>query len=46
MKKNYINPNTIIVEVKNQSLLVQYSTTEAASDATTLSRRGDWDDEE
>ena len=48
MKKNYINPTTIIVTVKTQSLLVNYSTTEAASDAVSLGRDDDfdWDDEE
>ena len=48
MKKQYKSPATTIVEVKIESLLVDYSNTQAASDAVTLSREGNssWDDED
>lgn len=47
MKKQYNSPATTIVEVKIESLLVDYSNTQAAKGATTLSREGnsDWEDE-
>ena len=49
MKKIYVTPATIRVEIKTQSLLVQYSQTKAASDASVFSREGDssfFDDDE
>ena len=48
MKKTYITPATVCVEIKANTLLVQYSNTEAGSNATVLSRgnRSSWDDEE
>ena len=47
MKKIYNSPVTTIVEVKIESLLVDYSNTEAAKNATVLSREGNnnWEDE-
>jgi hypothetical protein len=49
MKKFYVTPKTEMIEVKSDALLAQFSSTEAASDATALSRdggNGNWDDEE
>lgn len=52
MKKSYIIPETFTVKIKTDSLLVQYSSTQAASDAVSLSREGgrhsdiDWGDED
>lgn len=50
MKKSYIVPTTIKVEIKANPLLIQYSNSEAAAGATSLSREGNrnnsWDDEE
>lgn len=48
MKKTYISPNTNVIEVKMESLLVEYSNSTAAEGASALSRQSDssWDDEE
>jgi len=47
MKKTYISPNTNVIEVKMESLLTQFSSSEASKDATVLSRQSNgWDDEE
>lgn len=48
MKKTYISPNTSVIEVKMESLLVQASGSEASSSAVSLSRQSNssWDDEE
>lgn len=47
MKKIYVTPMTDTIEVRMDSLLVQYSNGQAAVGATTLSREsGSWDDEE
>lgn len=41
MKKIYAKPQTTVIEVKTESLLVNYSNAEASSSAVTLSRGGD-----
>ena len=49
MKKIYAKPQTTVIEVKTESLLVNYSNTQAAQGATVLSREGDssfFDDDE
>ena len=48
MKKTYISPNTNVIEVKMESLLVDYSNSTAAKGAESLSRQSNssWDDEE
>ena len=47
MKKIYNSPVTDIVEVKVESLLVDYSNSQADQNAVTLSRDNDsdWDEE-
>ena len=45
MKKTYIAPNAIVVKMKYTTLLVSYSTTEAASNAEVLGREAEFDDE-
>ena len=47
MKKIYVMPQMEVVEVKIQSLLVDYSNGEASSSATTLSRenKSGWDED-
>lgn len=47
MKKTYINPEVLVVKMKYTTLLVSYSTTEAATDAEILGREDsyDWEDE-
>jgi len=47
MKKIYMTPTTDSVEVKTENLLVQYSNSEAAKGAASLSRESSsWDDED
>ena len=48
MKKTYISPNVEIVKLKYTTLLVSYSTTQAAADAEVFGHEtdGDWDDDE
>ena len=52
MKKNYMAPNTNIVEIKVDTLMQTNSvenlrSTEASSESTGMSRgRGGWDDED
>ena len=48
MKKTYITPATLCVKIKANTLLTQFSNTEAANNATVLSRgnRSSWDDDE
>ncbi len=47
MKKNYISPDFLTVALKTRSsVLLNYSNTEAASDATVLSRDLDIDEDD
>lgn len=46
MKKTYITPITNVVKMKYTTLLVSYSTTEAASNAEVLGREAEFDDDE
>ena len=47
MKKNYISPDFLMVALRTRSsVLLSYSNSKAAKDATVLSREADFDDED